>query len=367
MTLTWPQALAWRLQRQQLDPIGTDSVEDVVRRLAAIQSGDAFATELAVRTRRARSEAGEVAKALQDGRLIKTFAFRGATHIMTPEAAGIYLALRASGRMWELPSWQSYYGLAPSDWPALRDVARGALAEGPLTLKELVAALAGPPNFRHLAAILDANPWNVVKVLAWHGDLSFGQLRGRQATLQRLDGNPRWSGVPNLDEAGPRSIEAYLAAYGPATPAHLQYWLGNGLGAGGKRIAGWLAALGDRMVEIDVDGTAALLLREHLEQVTATPRSDALRLLPAYDQWILGPGSSDPHIVPPARRTAVSRGAPIAVFGGAVSGTWSLRDDDVRVEWFTEAGPPPTDRIATEVARLASILDRSLEATVETA
>ena len=56
---------------------------------------------------------------------------------MTPEDGGAYLALRAAGRMWELPSWQSYYGLAPSDWPRLREVVRQALADGPLTLEGL--------------------------------------------------------------------------------------------------------------------------------------------------------------------------------------------------------------------------------------
>ena len=33
----------------------------------------------------------------------------------------------------------------------------------------------------------------------------------------------------------------------------------------------------------------------------------AMRLLPGYDQWVLGPGTADAHVVPPARRTLVSR------------------------------------------------------------
>lgn len=93
--------------RQFLAPVGTETVEEVVGRLGALPawSGD---PELAVRMRRGRSEAGDVDQALADGRLIKVFAFRGATHLMTPGDAGVYLALRAAGRMWELPSWQSH-------------------------------------------------------------------------------------------------------------------------------------------------------------------------------------------------------------------------------------------------------------------
>src|SRR3954454_19247245 len=83
-------------------------------------------------------------------RIIKTFAFRGATHLLTPEQGGAYLALRAASRMWELPSWQSYYGLAPGDWPGLREVVREALAGGPVTRDELGAAVTARRGYRHL-------------------------------------------------------------------------------------------------------------------------------------------------------------------------------------------------------------------------
>src|SRR3712207_9581436 len=69
-----------------------------------------------------------------------------------------------------------------------------------------------------------------LKPLAWQGDMSFGPPRDGRATFQRLDRNPRWAGLPDLDEAGPRAIEAYFRAYGPATPDHVHYWLGQGLG-----------------------------------------------------------------------------------------------------------------------------------------
>jgi hypothetical protein len=89
-----------------------------VRRLGAVQAQLDSAADLAVRIRRKRSRPGEVADALAEGRIIKTFAFRCATHLMTPKEGGFYMVLRATSRMWELPSWQSFYGLEPADWPA---------------------------------------------------------------------------------------------------------------------------------------------------------------------------------------------------------------------------------------------------------
>jgi len=119
-------------------------------RLGAVPALPAAAAELAVCARRERSRLGEVARALAEGRIIKTFAFRGATHLVTPEDGGAYLALRAAIRMWELPSWQSCYGLTPSDWPLLRGAVREALAGGPMTRDELGAAVTAQPRFRHL-------------------------------------------------------------------------------------------------------------------------------------------------------------------------------------------------------------------------
>jgi hypothetical protein len=55
------------------------------------------------------------------------------------------------------------------------------------------------------------------------------------------------------------------------------------------------------------------------------------------------------------------------IVGGVVSGTWSLADGQVVAAWFTEAGPPPREALAQEVARLATILDRPLQSTVQIA
>ena len=139
------------MRQQLLEPIGNEPVEGVVRRLGAVQAQLDSAAEIAIRTRRQRSQSGDVAGALADGRIIKTFAFRGATHLMTPEEGGNYLALRAASRMWELPSWQSFYNLVPSDWPHFREAVRQALTDGPLTRDELGAAITARREFRHLS------------------------------------------------------------------------------------------------------------------------------------------------------------------------------------------------------------------------
>jgi hypothetical protein len=284
---------------------------------------------------------------------------------MTPEEGGVYLALRAASRMWELPSWQSFYGLTPSDWPHFREAVRGALADGPLTRDELGAAITHRPRFRHLAFAFEKHSGTLLKPLAWQGDLSFGPAHDGHATFQRLDQNPRWTGLPDLDEAGERAVEAYFRAYGPATHEHVQHWLGDGLGAGRKRIQAWIASLGNRLAPVGVDGEPAFILRDHLEELARTHPNAVVRLLPGYDQWVLGPGTADAHVVAPRRRTLLSRQANFVIMGGVVRATWSLTDDGVAIGWFAEGGSPPREALAEEVARLARILDRPLQMSVQ--
>jgi hypothetical protein len=241
-----------------------------------------------------------------------------------------------------------------------------------MTREELGSAVTAQPKYRHLGFAFADGAGTLLKPLAWQGDMSFGPPRDGRATFQRLDGNPRWKGLPELDEAGSRAVEAYFQAYGPARRNHVQDWLGEGLGAGRKRIQSWIAGLGERLVTVDVDsssatGESALVLSEDVDALAATTATTAVRLLPGYDQWVLGPGTADANVVPPARRKLVSRQASIVIVGGVVSGTWTRTDDTVAIAWFAEAAPPVREAVDAEVARLGTILGRPLRSTIQMA
>jgi hypothetical protein len=360
VAITWAQALAWRARRHLLDPVGDDPAEGVVGRLGAVPAASDDVAELAVRVRQRASEAGDVGRALADGRLVRTYAFRGATHLVTPEDGGAYLALRRAGRMWERASWREYYRLEPEDWPDLRAVVRDALADGPLTRSALGDAVAAHARFAHLRPSFGDGTDTLLKPLTWFGDMSFAPARDGRTTFQRLDTNPRWVVWPDLDAAGRHAILAYVGTYGPATPEHVHYWLGQGLGAGRTRLNRWLAELrGDALVEVDVEGDRALVRREHVDELAGTRASEAVRFLPALDQWVLGPGTADPNVVPPAHRGVVSRGAAVVTVGGVVAGTWALAGEEVHVAWF-DGGRAQDDALAGAVARLGSVLGQDL-------
>jgi hypothetical protein len=360
VTATWTQALAWRMERHLLDPVGSEPAAGVIRRLGAVLSMDESLAELAVRTRRKMSRPGELAAALADGSVIKAFAFRGSMHYLSPEDGGIYLALRSAGRQWELPSWVEYYQLAPPDWPDFRAAVRDALSDGPLTISELGDALTRHRAYQHLKPVFDEGAGTLIKALTWQGDMSLGPPRDGQHTFQRLDSNPRWRGIPNLDDAGPRAITAYLQTYGPATLDHLHYWLGNGLSAGRKRLNSWISGLGDRLVAVDLEGTTTYLARDDVDSLAAALPSKAVRFLPGHDQWVIGPGTKDIHVTPSSRRAPVTRKANPLIVGGVVRGTWARKGDELTVTWLDEQ-QRPEEAIEKEAARLAGILGRDLQ------
>lgn len=357
MTVTWAAALGWRLRRQHLADQRADAVEAVVDRLVAVPawSGDA---RTAIRLRLERPAEDDLEGAVAAGRLIVTYAFRGATHYLTPATAAVHLALRCAGRQWELASWRTFYGLDPRDWPRLRRVVREALRGGPLTQQELAATVSADPAYRHLRSALADKSQTLLKPLAWQGDLCFSPS-AVGPTFRLLEAVPGWTGLAELDDAGPAAIRTYLAAYGPAPRDRIDYWLGEGLSAGRRRLAGWIDGLGDELVELSIEGVEAFCLAEHVDDVLAAEATDRVVLVPGADQWILGAGTSDTRIVPSRHRSLATRGANLILIGGRVGGTWKVAGEQIHLTWLDGASASPAS-LNHAVERLATASGREV-------
>jgi hypothetical protein len=349
--VTRQQALTWRLRRQHL-VAGADSVVEVVTTLAAV-SVFGSDPDLAVRRRLAApGTPGEVQRALADGRLLRTFSFRGSVQVMAPATAGSYLAVRAAGRQWALKSWVDHYRLPADDWPALREIVRGVVADGPVPPQAVADELAGHPRFGHLSAELAEPNVTLVKPLCWQGDVVLGPDLDGPLVLQSPDALRGWAGIPPLDEAGPRAVLEYVAAYGPTTPDHLAYWLGGGLSAGRARLARWWTGVQDRLTEVDVEGEPRWVLAADAADLVGVRPEGSVVLLPGKDDWVMGPGTKDTWVVPPEHRTSMTRGARPVLVDGVVRGTWRVRDGVVEVE----CPDAPAAGTTAEVERVEALL-----------
>ena len=165
-------------------------------------------------------------------------------------------------------------------------------------------------------------------------------------------------------EAGLVPIENSVEGGVTATLDNLAYWLSDGLSVPRRRLVAWMNDLGDTVTSVNVDGRQAYALTADLDQLHEAAPSDAVRLLPGFDPWVFGPGTSDTRLLAPDRRALATKGSNLVIRGGVVTGTWRIRGDDLMVSWFREAGQPPASALERETQRLAHLRGRGLHLTV---
>lgn len=364
MQLTVDQVLAFRLERHFLTEPAPSPL-DVVRALGGVQAQVPSSAEAAVACRVGAPGPGMLDALLADGRAIRTWAMRGTLHVLAADDAPSYLALLAATRSWEKPVWQRTF-ITTAQLASLRAIVADALADGPKSREQLVAAVEASGGDPALVEQMRSGWGTVLKPLAWLGELCNAPGSGARVLFARpADVVPSWPGLPSPDVAGPLVLRRYLAAHGPATEDDILGWLSRGVTKTGD-LRRWVAGLGDAVTRVEVEGASCLALTADLDALAAATPSRLVRLLPAFDQWVLGAGTGNPWILDAARRAAVSRAggwiSPVVLAGGRVAGTWSQDGAIVTAQLFAErAADVGREELAAEAVRIAPGADLRVE------
>jgi hypothetical protein len=282
-----------------------------------------------------------VRDAVRDKRLVKTWAARGTLHLLEVSQAPAHLALLGAARTWEKGAWQKTF-VSVAQMEKIAAAAYEVLDGRVLTREQLTAEIVEHAGDASLAGHLGSGWGAVLKPLAWQGLLVYGPSGGsgaggggdeQRVTFTRPDTFvPGWAGLPSPDEAARVVVPAYLGAYGPASPAVFDQWLCRGASKKAS-LRRWFAGLVDDglIAEVDVEGERLFARTADLGELADVAAFDDVRLLPAFDQFVLGPGTADARVVPPEHRAAVSRAAgwisPVVAYRGRVAGVWD--GDDV--------------------------------------
>jgi hypothetical protein len=283
--------------------------------MVGIQAQDRVAAALALTVRAATSGAF-------DG-LVRTWAMRGTLHLVAAEDLPLMLAIfgplhvaRGQRRLTEL-------GLEPAVAERSTTETAAILAEhGPLTRHELAARL------RDRGVPVEAKgqaPIHVVRRAALSGVLVEVGVRGREELYGALDPGP----LPDRDDALAELGRRYAAAHAPATGDDFAAW--SGLPAGDVRRA-W----------------------RQPEPPAGEPEPGPVRLLPAFDEWLLGWASRD-LVVPPAHARSVATGGiirPVAIADGRAFATWRRRGRRIELEPFGRVTRALRAGVEAEAARL---------------
>lgn len=276
-----------------------------MRELVGVQAQEPSAAALSIRVRTHRLVAADVARALTEERsIVRVPAMRGTLHLVPAEDAAWLVELFAPPTLVASHRRLGQLGVPEADRPRAVEAIVAALAEhGPLTRAALMqhVAAAGVRTGGQAAAHLPA-------LAALEGHVCFGPVAG--------DGKPTyvlrddWLGpdLPRLprEEALAKLARRYARAYGPATPEDLAAWSGLPLR---EARAAWPARVA--MAEPDA---------------AAPPEPPIVRLLPAYDTYLLGYRTRDLAVPREhARRVWPGGGVirPTVIANGLAVGTWT--------------------------------------------
>ncbi|MBB2910446.1 hypothetical protein FHS43_001709 [Streptosporangium becharense] len=368
MKITWDNVLAWRMRRQMLEEPETDDAVAIVSRLCGVQAQVASSAQTAVGVRQRKPRRQSVKDALEDKKLVKTWAMRGTLHLLPVEEAAAYLSLLASTRSWEKGSWQRNF-VTLDRLEAIGEAVHHVLDGKVLSREELTAKVIEKTGDENIAEHMSSGWGAVLKPLAFQGVLCHGPADGGRVTFTRPDTYlPKWPGMPEPAEAAAVAIPAYLGAYGPAPIEAFDQWLYRGA-LRKADLRSWVADLGDRLTKVEIEGQAAYARTEDLDDLASATPSTSVRLLPAFDQYVLGPGTKDTAIIPSARRGEISKAAgwisPVVVSGGRVCGTWNAEDGALSVTVWKECDVP-RKQLQAEADRLGSVLGTDLTMRVQT-
>jgi uncharacterized protein YcaQ len=373
MKLSWSRAAAWRAQRHHLvqrAPAG--DMLAVATRLCGLHAQVLSSAELTLWARVEGLEAGTVQRALWEERtLVKTWAMRGTLHLLPASELSLWHAALRGNPRYRRPALWRRFGLTLDQLDRLAETIAAALHGRVMTRDELMREVKKRSKSAKFGATIGMSWGTVLKPAAFNGHLCFGPSVGPRVRFTRPD---TWlTAPPALMDSPAAETEVtrrFLAAYGPATFHDLARWWGGGGVANARK---WVASLGDEAALVDVEGTPAWMLAADARKACEASPPRSVRLLPAFDQYVVGASRHAHHLLPGEDlRIRVYRPqgwiSPVLLVNGRMEGVWRHEVKgsrvEVRIESFRKQPAWVRSAAAEEAARLAAFLGGKLRTPV---
>ncbi|MCY3797027.1 MAG: winged helix DNA-binding domain-containing protein [Chloroflexi bacterium] len=361
--MPWKQARQLRARRQQLDSARRAvSARDIIRQLFALQSQEWSSAQLAIHARGRNLTQADVIHAREFERtFVLTWTLRGTLHLVAAEDIRLQLDLCGPPAIRGSRSRYQQLGLTEdlreSALQEMRDILTRDTA---LTRAQLADALAarGIP----------------VAGQAIHHLARFAALRGLICLGAEVDGDltyvllddwlPASAVAPPVDDPLREFARRYLAAYGPATMADFKRW--SGLTAAQAKQAWTTVSAECRSLSLP-DGEA-LLLERQAPLLEAPPDEPTVRLLPRYDNYLLGYESRAFMVADAFAKHAHPGGGLIracVLIDGEAKANWKLEKRRtgarVTVDPIERLNAAELAQLEAEVERLGRFLNSAVE------
>jgi len=315
-TLTDQQVRRARTAAQLLHRPGRRSVVDLVSHLTGVQAQVLPAASLALRGRRSGLTAAAVRHArTRDRSIVLCWAMRGTLHLLAADDHAWLVPLVIRRRIANAHRRLRQEGVTGGQLEkAIRSIERMLGREGPLLRSEIAERLQ-PQGIRTEGQAIAHLVW----LAAAEGSVCYGPDRGGERCFVLVRD---WLGRPakkkDPDDALTELAVRYLRAHAPAEPTDLATW--SGIGPAEARRA-W-RGIEERLVEVATDRGPRWTLRRPVPP----PENEVVRLLPAFDEYLLG-WKDRQLIAPTSRWKTIQRGGgwlhPVVLVNGGAIGTWS--------------------------------------------
>jgi uncharacterized protein YcaQ len=341
---------------------------DVVGRIGGLHAQVMSSAELTLHARVDGLEREAVAKALwEDRSLVKLWAMRGTLHLLPAAELDTWVGALSTYDHFRKGAWLRAFELSVERLDELV-AAIGRVLDGRiLTREELGAAVARATGSPELQEKVQGSWGPYLKPASYAGLLCFGPSDGQRV---RFTAPSSWLGReldrPDPEEARREVTRRHLGAFGPAAREDLARWWYAQPAQAGRM----LKALGDEVVEVDVEGTAGWMLREHAaEAAAAEPVERLVRLLPGFDMWVIGAARDAAALLDPAEKKRVYRNqgwiSPVVLVNGRMEGVWKHERKGrrlvVAIEPFGKLPKWARTQVEAEAERIADHLGGALE------
>ncbi len=320
MELTRTQALAVRMRSLLLaPPPARDDVAGVVEWFGAMQAQDMASGLWSLGARLPGRTVEDVTAALERREAIRTWPMRGTVHLVPPADAGWMLELMGERLLAAAASRRETIGISAATVERGVEILATVLKGNRLTRAECLAAIA--------AGGVELGPQMGYYVL-WHasqvGVTCIAPHIGKEQTFVLLD---EWAPKPNKPgrEAALGTMALrYFRSHGPATRADFARW--TALTMADTRAG--IAAAGDHLTTVQVDGTEMIVDPALLDTVPPEP-ADSWLALPGFDEYLLGFKDRSLMMTPEHLAAVVPGGNGVfrstLVRGGRVAATWTRK------------------------------------------
>jgi hypothetical protein len=362
--LTWAQVMGWRVSRHHLAArVPRGGMLGVVEDIAGLHAQLTSSAELSLWARVEDLEADAVQQALWSQRsLVKTWAMRGTLHLLPAAEYPLWQAGLSTYRNYLKNAWFRYFDVTRDELEQLLAAVSAALDGRMLTREELADAVSTGTGVAKLGEKVRDNWGALLKPASFRGQLCFAPSQGQNVRFTRPD---RWLRMVSTDQVEPKVAmqeiaRRFLSAYGPATREDFARWWAMSPAEAQKL----LQSLGQELVSVQVEGTTAWMLAEHAAEVTHATAQGSVRLLPAFDPYVIGATRHADKLLPGpfAERIYRPQGwvSPVLLVDGRMDGIWGYEKKRssiaVHIEPFVAL--PVSARAAA--AREADLLARFL-------